>query len=165
MENEIKKENDDGDAGGLEHVDITPRSIAAAVVTLVRRPSKSVIDYAVANSNEKSRSERRIDRSLFVCFKIYKSMNSLLQSLHHAVDDAATVAQSSSTPIYLVANGIDGPSMRGQDVQAALLTLVEKSGGKCRLIASVDHIYAPVLWDQVETSSWRDSCCFYNFSF
>ena len=49
-------------------------------------------------------------------------------------------------PVYLVVHNLDGPALRGERAQAALSLLA--SSPLVRLICSVDHINAPLIWDQ-----------------
>ena len=49
-------------------------------------------------------------------------------------------------PVYLVVHNLDGPALRSERAQAALALLA--ASPLVRLICSVDHINAPLVWDQ-----------------
>ena len=67
-----------------------------------------------------------------------------------------------SEPVYLVVHNIDGPMLRGEKAQSILATLAAHP--KIHLICSIDHINAPLLWDQAKLSSfnfvWFDTTTF-----
>ena len=52
------------------------------------------------------------------------------------------------TPLYLIIHNIDGQSLRPDSTQLGLARL--SSCLKIKLIASIDHINAPLLWDNMK---------------
>ncbi|KAJ1978552.1 Origin recognition complex subunit 2 [Dimargaris xerosporica] len=75
-------------------------------------------------------------------------------------DQLATIRQYFADPnravdrMYILMHSIDGPSVRSERVQAVLAQLASCSP-QIRLIASIDHIQAPLLWDAVKLSRYR----------
>lgn len=66
---------------------------------------------------------------------------------HELVDIIAkTVNASSDTHLFLVVNNIDGPMLRKTKDQHILSRLAKVKN--VHLIASIDHINAPLMWDQ-----------------
>lgn len=55
--------------------------------------------------------------------------------------------------IYVVIHNIDGPMLRGEKTQSALAQLA--SLPNLHLIASIDHINAPLVWDQFKQSQFN----------
>ena len=51
-----------------------------------------------------------------------------------------------TTDLYLLINNIDGPTLRTSIVQSALASLA--SHPMVHLVCSIDHINAPLIWDQ-----------------
>eukprot|EP00242_Pyramimonas_sp_CCMP2087_P018320 CAMPEP_0198200754 /NCGR_PEP_ID=MMETSP1445-20131203/3709_1 /TAXON_ID=36898 /ORGANISM="Pyramimonas sp., Strain CCMP2087" /LENGTH=383 /DNA_ID=CAMNT_0043870899 /DNA_START=300 /DNA_END=1451 /DNA_ORIENTATION=+ len=47
---------------------------------------------------------------------------------------------------YLLINNIDGPSLRNSEAQSVLAELAES--GAVRMMATIDHVNAPLLWDK-----------------
>ncbi|KAJ3416535.1 Origin recognition complex subunit 2 [Chytridiales sp. JEL 0842] len=67
--------------------------------------------------------------------------------------------------MYIVIHNIDGPNLRNEKAQSLLSTLVSTSPpGSIRLIASIDHINAPLLWDRAMADRyrwlWKDATSF-----
>jgi origin recognition complex subunit 2 len=64
--------------------------------------------------------------------------------------------------LYIVIHNLDGPNLRNERTQTALSTLANSSN--IHLIASVDHINAGLLWDNVKASKfnwiWHDATTF-----
>lgn len=64
--------------------------------------------------------------------------------------------------LYIVVHNLDGPNLRNERTQMALSTLASSSN--IHLIASVDHINAGLLWDNVKASKfnwiWHDATTF-----
>ena len=64
--------------------------------------------------------------------------------------------------VFLIVHNIDGPNLRGDKPQTSLSLLAKCP--RIHIIASVDHINAPLIWDQVTSSrfnwSWHDSTTF-----
>ncbi|KAG0565424.1 hypothetical protein KC19_8G189500 [Ceratodon purpureus] len=69
------------------------------------------------------------------------SSNSLVDLLGSLTDD-----DDDSTHIYVIIHNIDGPGLRDDDVQQTLANLA--SSKHVRLVASIDNINAPILWDK-----------------
>ena len=69
-------------------------------------------------------------------------------------------------PIYLIVHNIDGPNLRGEKAQGMLTQLVAIPS--IHLICSIDHINAPLLWDQQKLSKfnfvWFDATTFLPYS-
>ena len=67
-----------------------------------------------------------------------------------------------TSDLYLLVHNIDGPMLRSSKVQTALASLV--SHPKVHLICSIDHINAPLIWDQYCLSKlnliWFDTTTF-----
>lgn len=57
-------------------------------------------------------------------------------------------SKKNSEPIYLLVNNMDGASFRNDRAQATFSHLAQMP--KVHLIASIDHINAPLLWDQAK---------------
>jgi origin recognition complex subunit 2 len=59
---------------------------------------------------------------------------------------------------YLVVNNIDGVALRTPEAQATLADLA--ATGVVRLVASVDHVNAPLLWDKklLARFNWCAAC-------
>jgi len=68
--------------------------------------------------------------------------------------------------IYLVVHNIDGPNLRGEKAQGMLAQLVAIPA--IHLVCSIDHINAPLLWDQQKLSKfnfvWFDATTFMPYS-
>ena len=64
-----------------------------------------------------------------------------------------------SAGLYILMHNIDGPNFRSPHVQQAFSTLA--SAARIHLIATIDHINAPLLWDQELTQRfnwvWHDA--------
>ncbi|KAJ1979063.1 Origin recognition complex subunit 2 [Dimargaris verticillata] len=75
-------------------------------------------------------------------------------------DQLVTIRQYFADPnravnrVYILVHSIDGPSVRSERIQAVLAQLANCSP-QIRLIASIDHIQAPLLWDSVKLSQYR----------
>jgi len=67
-----------------------------------------------------------------------------------------------TSDLYLLVHNIDGPMLRSSKVQTALASLV--SHPRVHLICSIDHINAPLIWDQYCLSKlnliWFDTTTF-----
>ncbi|KAI8385612.1 origin recognition complex subunit 2-domain-containing protein [Blakeslea trispora] len=67
--------------------------------------------------------------------------------------------------LYLVVHNLDGPNMRNERTQTALSMLAHADN--IHLIASVDHINAGLLWDNVKSSRfnwiWHDATTFADY--
>lgn len=61
-----------------------------------------------------------------------------------------TLKEDPDTHIYLIIHNIDGPMLRGEKTQQALGQLA--SIPNFHLLASIDHINAPLVWDQSKMS-------------
>ncbi|XP_030628751.1 origin recognition complex subunit 2 [Chanos chanos] len=61
-----------------------------------------------------------------------------------------TLKEDPDTHIYLIIHNIDGPMLRGEKTQQALGQLA--SIPNLHLLASIDHINAPLAWDQSKMS-------------
>ncbi|XP_078580587.1 origin recognition complex subunit 2-like isoform X2 [Branchiostoma floridae x Branchiostoma japonicum] len=55
--------------------------------------------------------------------------------------------------LFLFIHNIDGPMLRGEKVQAVLCQLAQVGG--VRIIATIDHINAPLIWDQNKSSRFN----------
>eukprot|EP00741_Cyanophora_paradoxa_P019099 tig00021122_g18441.t1 len=64
----------------------------------------------------------------------------------HLAAIRAALAAPAAPPLYLVVHNIDGPGLRGAEAQEALAALAALP--RAHLIASVDHVTAPLLWDR-----------------
>lgn len=69
-----------------------------------------------------------------------QSSNSLVDLLGFLADD------EDSIHVYVIIHNIDGPGLRDDDVQLTLASLA--SSQHVRLVASIDNINAPILWDK-----------------
>ena len=69
-------------------------------------------------------------------------------------------------PIYIIVHNIDGPNLRGEKAQGILTQLVAIP--MIHLVCSIDHINAPLLWDQQKLSKftfvWFDATTFMPYS-
>ncbi|XP_011615553.1 origin recognition complex subunit 2 isoform X1 [Takifugu rubripes] len=66
---------------------------------------------------------------------------------------AQTLKDSSELHIYLLIHNIDGLMLRGEKTQSALGQLA--SLPNLHLVASIDHINAPLVWDQFQQSQFN----------
>ncbi|KAK0134530.1 Origin recognition complex subunit 2 [Merluccius polli] len=64
-----------------------------------------------------------------------------------------TLKDSPDLHIYLLIHNIDGPMLRGEKTQSALGHLA--SLPNMHLVASIDHINAPLVWDQCKQSQFN----------
>eukprot|EP00058_Branchiostoma_floridae_P009189 XP_002594677.1 hypothetical protein BRAFLDRAFT_130922 [Branchiostoma floridae] len=55
--------------------------------------------------------------------------------------------------LFLFIHNIDGPMLRGEKVQTVLCQLAQVGG--VRIIATIDHINAPLIWDQNKSSRFN----------
>ena len=85
--------------------------------------------------------------------------------LEHASFIRSEIEGSGSTPgkfirkeVYLIIHNIDGPMLRGETAQTALSLLAQSPS--IHILASIDHINAPLSWDQRKLSKfnwmWHD---------
>lgn len=72
------------------------------------------------------------------------------------------ILSSITTDLYLIIHNIDGPMLRNSKVQTAISNLVNHP--MIHLICSIDHINAPLIWDQSCLSKlnliWFDTTTF-----
>ncbi|CAB1416446.1 unnamed protein product [Pleuronectes platessa] len=77
-----------------------------------------------------------------------------------------TLKDSPDLHVYLLIHNIDGPMMRGEKIQSALGQLA--SLPNLHLVASLDHINAPLVWDQFKQSQfnwlWWECVTFQHYS-
>ncbi|KAG5455674.1 MAG: origin recognition complex, subunit 2, partial [Olpidium bornovanus] len=85
-------------------------------------------------------------------------------------EQASLVAEAFAGPasdrpherMYVLVHNIDGPALRAERTQAILSVLA--SCAKIHMIASVDHVNAPLLWDTVKAARfnwlWHDATTF-----
>ncbi|XP_021175102.2 origin recognition complex subunit 2 isoform X2 [Fundulus heteroclitus] len=66
---------------------------------------------------------------------------------------AQTLRDSPDLHVYLLIHNIDGPMLRGEKTQSALGQLA--SLPNLHLVASIDHINAPLVWDQFKQSQFN----------
>ncbi|KAI4809544.1 hypothetical protein KUCAC02_018419 [Chaenocephalus aceratus] len=66
---------------------------------------------------------------------------------------AQTLKDSPDLHLYLIIHNIDGPTLRGEKTQSALGQLA--SLPNLHLVASLDHINAPLVWDQFKQSQFN----------
>ncbi|XP_058491870.1 origin recognition complex subunit 2 isoform X1 [Solea solea] len=66
---------------------------------------------------------------------------------------AQTLRDSPDLHVYLLIHNIDGPMLRGEKTQSALGQLA--SLPNLHLVASLDHINAPLVWDQFQQSQFN----------
>uniref|UniRef100_A0A3P8U618 Origin recognition complex subunit 2 n=1 Tax=Amphiprion percula TaxID=161767 RepID=A0A3P8U618_AMPPE len=66
---------------------------------------------------------------------------------------AQTLKDSPDFHVYLLIHNIDGPMLRGEKTQSALGQLA--SLPNLHLVASLDHINAPMVWDQFKQSQFN----------
>uniref|UniRef100_A0A673B6B8 Origin recognition complex subunit 2 n=1 Tax=Sphaeramia orbicularis TaxID=375764 RepID=A0A673B6B8_9TELE len=64
-----------------------------------------------------------------------------------------TLKDSPDLNVYLIIHNIDGPMLRGEKTQCALGQLA--SLPNLHLVASIDHINAPLVWDQFKQSQFN----------
>ncbi|XP_054888805.1 origin recognition complex subunit 2 isoform X2 [Poeciliopsis prolifica] len=64
-----------------------------------------------------------------------------------------TLRDSPDLHIYLLIHNIDGPMLRGEKTQSALGQLAALPN--LHLVASIDHINAPLVWDQFKQSQFN----------
>lgn len=69
-----------------------------------------------------------------------RSLFDYVDAIVHALD-----ATNKPAPLTLVVHNLDGPALRAPDVQLALSRVAQHA--RARLVASVDHVNAPLLWD------------------
>ncbi|XP_059200685.1 origin recognition complex subunit 2 [Centropristis striata] len=66
---------------------------------------------------------------------------------------AQTLKDDPDLHVYLIIHNIDGPMLRGEKTQSALGQLA--SLPNLHLVASLDHINAPLVWDQFKQSQFN----------
>ncbi|ROL43735.1 Origin recognition complex subunit 2 [Anabarilius grahami] len=64
-----------------------------------------------------------------------------------------TLKEDPSNHVFLIVNNIDGPMLRGDRTQQALGQLAAVPN--MHLLASIDHINAPLIWDQAKMSMFN----------
>uniref|UniRef100_A0A8C5HX94 Origin recognition complex subunit 2 n=1 Tax=Gouania willdenowi TaxID=441366 RepID=A0A8C5HX94_GOUWI len=64
-----------------------------------------------------------------------------------------TLKKAPDLHVYLLIHNIDGPMLRGEKTQSALGQLA--SSPNLHLVASLDHINAPLVWDQFKQSQFN----------
>ncbi|XP_020566585.1 origin recognition complex subunit 2 isoform X2 [Oryzias latipes] len=64
-----------------------------------------------------------------------------------------TLKERPDLHLYLLIHNIDGPMLRGEKTQSALGQLASLSN--LHLVASLDHINAPLVWDQFKVSQFN----------
>ncbi|CAN9503266.1 unnamed protein product [Ophioblennius macclurei] len=64
-----------------------------------------------------------------------------------------TFKESPDLHVYLIIHNIDGPMLRGEKIQSALGQLA--SLPNLHMVASIDHINAPLVWDQFKQSQFN----------
>ncbi|XP_071216708.1 origin recognition complex subunit 2 [Salvelinus alpinus] len=76
-----------------------------------------------------------------------------------------TLREQPDLHVYLLIHNIDGPMLRGEKTQNALGQLA--SLPNLHLVASIDHINAPLVWDQCKLSRfnwlWWECVCFQRY--
>ncbi|XP_041698666.1 origin recognition complex subunit 2 [Coregonus clupeaformis] len=76
-----------------------------------------------------------------------------------------TLREQPDLHVYLLIHNIDGPMLRGERTQNALGQLA--SLPNLHLVASIDHINAPLVWDQCKLSQfnwlWWECVCFQHY--
>uniref|UniRef100_A0A0A9Y4Q3 Origin recognition complex subunit 2 n=1 Tax=Lygus hesperus TaxID=30085 RepID=A0A0A9Y4Q3_LYGHE len=82
---------------------------------------------------------------------------------HEVVESIAAKLKSANEPdVFVLVHNLDGEVLRVEKTQAVLANLA--SLPKIHLIASIDHINAPLLWDQNKLSQfnfiWEDATSF-----
>lgn len=77
-------------------------------------------------------------------------------------DHLAAILSSIEDDLYLLVHNIDGPMLRNEKAQAVLAELANHP--KIHLVCSIDHINAPLIWDQFKLARfnfiWFDSTTF-----
>jgi len=73
----------------------------------------------------------------------FSSTNEQIQAIHAAVED----------DIYVIVHNIDGPMLRNDKAQSCLAQLVNHP--QMHLICSIDHINAPLIWDQFKLANYN----------
>jgi len=77
-----------------------------------------------------------------------------------------TILGSLEEDLYLLVHNIDGPMLRNDKSQSALAELAQHP--KVHLVCSIDHINAPLIWDQFKLARmnfiWFDSTTFLPYS-
>jgi origin recognition complex subunit 2 len=75
-------------------------------------------------------------------------------------------ARADAKDVFLVVHNIDGPNLRADKAQRVLAQLSAHS--KVHLVCSIDHINAPLIWDQQKLSKfnfvWFDATTFLPYS-
>ncbi|MCO5552007.1 hypothetical protein L7F22_005515 [Adiantum nelumboides] len=81
---------------------------------------------------------------------VTQSVDELIASLHDKEENSF---------VYVIVHNIDGPCLRDADTQQVLANLAGSSN--VRLVASMDHINTPLLWDK-RTSTTKFNWCWHN---
>ncbi|MCO5576973.1 hypothetical protein L7F22_030794 [Adiantum nelumboides] len=81
---------------------------------------------------------------------VTQSVDELIASLHDKEENSF---------VYVIVHNIDGPCLRDADTQQVLANLAGSSN--VRLVASMDHINTPLLWDK-RTSTTKFKWCWHN---
>ena len=87
-------------------------------------------------------------------------------SLTEQADCILKAYNSMMDDLYLIVHNIDGSTLRNENAQSIFAKL--SGHPKIHLICSIDHINAPLMWDQHKLSSfnfiWQDATSFYPYS-
>lgn len=97
---------------------------------------------------------------------ILELKNNIGTSLTEQADCILKAYNSMVDHLYLVVHNIDGSTLRNEGTQSIFAKLAGHP--QIHLICSIDHINAPLLWDQHKLSSfnfiWQDATTFYPYS-
>ena len=105
-----------------------------------------------------------IEQAQFISTELKTKMRSETETPMRNKVKRSAVATSSLVPneIFLMIHNIDGQMLRSDTAQTALSILAQSRS--IHIIASVDHINAPLLWDQKKLSRfnwvWHDTTTF-----
>lgn len=81
-------------------------------------------------------------------------------------DHLSIITTSLKSPLYLLIHNIDGEALRAPATQSILSSLASHS--QVHLVASIDHINAPLLWDNIQRSRynwvWHDITTFEHYT-
>ena len=97
---------------------------------------------------------------------ILELKNNIGTTLAEQADCILKAYNTMADDLYLVVHNIDGPMLRNESTQSIFAKLAGHPS--IHLICSIDHINAPLLWDQHKLSNfnfiWQDATTFYPYS-
>ena len=118
--------------------------------------------FVVVNGFFPALSVKQILMSMAEILNIEETFSSLLDFC----DAISAALNENNETIYLVIHNIDGLALRSEKAQSVIASLASRR--KIKLVASIDHINGPLLWDSAKMSKlnfiWFDATNFLPYS-